>query len=127
MKVNFAFLLWPAAAVSFAGSACAMNSPSVQPIDCRVVDGNKLPAASGGSEALCAAIAKAAAAEAPNRRFSVEVRVLGNSSLAATVTTADGRKLPEQRFAASDRDLTKSSFERFAKALAGEAARAGGR
>ena len=49
----------------------------------------------------------AAAAEAPDNRFSVEVRVLGSSSLAATLTTADGRKLPEQRFAASDRDLTK--------------------
>lgn len=104
-----------------------MNSPSVQPIDCRVVDGDKLPAASGGPEALCAAIAAAAAAEAPDSRFSVEVRVLGSSSLAATLTTADGRKLPERRFAASDRDLTKTSFERFAKALAGEAAKAGAR
>ena len=63
----------------------------------------------------------------PNSRFSVEVRVLGSSSLAATLTTADGRKLPEQRFASSDRDLTKTSFERFAKALAGEAGKANSR
>ena len=66
-------------------------------------------------------------AEAPNSRFSVEVRVLGKALLAATVTTADGKTLPVQKFAVSDRELTKSSFERFAKALAGEAAKADGR
>jgi len=32
-----------------------------------------------------------------------------------------------QKFAVSDRELTQSSFERFAKALAGEAAKADGR
>lgn len=103
-----------------------MNSPSVQPIDCRVIGASKLPASSGGSEALCAAM-RAAADEANAGRFSVEVRVLGTSSLAATLTTADGRQLPEQRFAVSDRVLTKSSFERFAQALAEVAAKANGR
>ena len=100
----------------------SQNSPLT---DCKVVGGNKLPASSGGSQALCAAIAKAATAQAEAGRFSVEVRVAGSSSLAATLTTADGRKLPEQRFAIMDRTLTKSSFERFAKALADEVARAG--
>lgn len=103
-----------------------MTSPARPPVHCHVVGADKLPAASGGSKALCAAIVQAAAADAPNSRFSVEVRVLGRSRLAATLTTADGRKLPEQRFAVSDRELGKSSFERFARALAGEAAKAGG-
>lgn len=100
-----------------------MNSPSSQLVDCRVVDGDRLPAETGGPEALCAAIKRAATAEAPARKFSVEVRVLGSSSLAATLTTADGTVLPEQKFAISDRRLTKGSLERFAKALVGEVAR----
>jgi hypothetical protein len=104
-----------------------MNSSSPQLVDCRVVGGDKLPADSGGSDTLCAAIAQAAAAETPARRFSVEVRVLGRSSLAATLTMADGRTLPEQKFAVSDRSLNKGSLERFAKALVGEVARANGR
>ena len=101
-----------------------MNSPSPQLIDCRVVGGDKLPASSGGSEALCAAITRAAAAEVPARKFSVEVRVLGPSSLAATLTTAEGKKLPEQKMAISDRSLTKGSLERFAKAIVGQLAHA---
>jgi hypothetical protein len=126
MRAKLALIVLPLAGTLFAGSACAVNSPTRQPIDCRVLNGNKLPASSGGAEALCAAIAKAAADQAPAGRFSVEVRVLGAAALAATVTTADGRRLPEQRFAVSDRNLTQSSFERFARALAEEAARAGG-
>lgn len=94
-----------------------MNSPSPQQVDCRVIGGEKLPAETGGPDALCAAITRAAAIGAPARRFSVEVRVLGNSSLAATLKTADGKTLPEQRFAISDRSLTKGSVDRFAKAL----------
>lgn len=104
-----------------------MNSPSSQLITCRVIDGGKLPADTGGPEAVCAAIQRAAAAEAPGKKFSVEVRVLGSSSLAATLTTADGTILPEQKFAISDRSLTKGSLERFAKALVGEVARAASR
>lgn len=101
-----------------------MNLPSSQLIDCRVVGGDKMPAETGGPEALCAAIKRAAAAETPARKFSVEVRVLGSSSLAATLTTADGTILPEQKFAVSDRSLSKGSLDRFAKALVGEVARA---
>ena len=126
MRAKIAFLILPLATASFAGSACAMTSPTSPLIDCRVLNASKLPAASGGSEALCAAIAKAAEAAAPAGRFSVEVRVLGSSSLAATLTAADGRKLAERRFASSDRSLTKSSFDRFAKALVA-AAKADGR
>ena len=124
MPAKFAYVILPLMAASFSGSACAMNSPSPPLIDCRVIGGDKLPADSGGADALCAAITRAAAAQVPARKFSVEVRVLGSSSLAATLTTADGTILPEQRFVISDRSLTRGSLERFAKALVGEVARA---
>lgn len=101
-----------------------MNSPSSHAIDCRVIGGGKLPADSGGADSLCAAITRAAAIEAPGKKFSVEVRVLGSNALAATLTMADGRILPEQRFSISDRNLTKGSLDRFAKALVGEVGRA---
>ena len=100
-----------------------MDSSSLQLTDCKVIGGDKLPADSGGPGEMCAAIARAAATTAPQTRFSVEVRVLSESSLAATLTTADGRILPEQRFATSDRNLTRASLERFAKALVGEVTR----
>lgn len=100
-----------------------MNSPSLQPVECRVIGGDKLPADLGGPDALCAAITRAAAAFSASQ-FSVEVRVLGRSSLAATIKTADGTTLPEQRFAISDRSLTKGSVDRFAKALVDAVSRA---
>jgi hypothetical protein len=104
------------------GSACAMNSPSAKPAACRVVDGAKLPGASGGADALCSAIEQVA-----GDAFSVEVRVLSPSSLTALVTTAEGRRLPEQRLDISDRPFTRGSFERFARNLAAEVARTSGR
>jgi hypothetical protein len=100
-----------------------VNSASPQLVDCRVVNGAGLPSESGGPDALCAAIKRAAAAQIPARGFTVEVRVLGNSRLAATLTTAEGTILPEQNFAISDRSLTKMSLERFAEALVGQVAR----
>jgi hypothetical protein len=112
-------------AISAAGSACAMSSPT-PPVDCRVVGGGKLPAETGGADAVCKAISLAAGKVAPGRRFSVEVKVLGRSALAATVTTADGSILPEQKMASSDRSLTRGSIERFARALAGAVAQAPG-
>jgi hypothetical protein len=104
--------------VSVNGSACAMNPPSANPAACRVIGGAKLPSESGGADALCAAIEQAA-----GTAFQVEVRVLSPSSLAASVTTADGRRLPEQRVEVSDRQLSKASFERFARSIASEVAR----
>lgn len=101
-----------------------MNSSSPQLVECRVIGGDKLPADTGGADALCAAITRAAMAETPARKFKVEVRVLGRSSLAATLTTGEGKTLPEQRFSISDSDLTKGSIDRFAKAIVGEVARA---
>lgn len=104
-----------------------MNSSSAQLVDCRVIGGEKLPASAGGPTALCDAVARAAAAATPARKFTVEIRVLGSSALTATLTTAEGETLPEQKFASSDRDLTSSSLDRFANALIGAVARAASR
>lgn len=110
-------------AASLSGGACAMASPSGQSTSCRVVDGDKLPDGSGGAAALCMAIERAAAARAPAVDFTVEVKVLSSSRLVATVTSG-GRTMPEQKFASMDRDLSRSSFERFAAALADQLAKA---
>lgn len=103
-----------------------MTKTPHQIVECRVVGGDKLPAAAGNADSICAAITRAAEAGEPAARFSVEVRVLGQSALAATVTTADGRILPEQKYGSSDRLLNPDSIEFFAKSLV-ETARAGGR
>lgn len=107
-------------------SACAMNAPAAA-VTCRVVGEGNLPGGSGGANALCAAIEEAIAAEAPQAKATVEVRVLSAHRLAATVTTADGRTLPEHNFASSDRALTSSSFRRFARAIAARLAQDSGR
>ena len=123
MRAKFIAVSLAATIASVTGSACAMNAPSAtEPAVCRVVHGEKLPPASGGAEALCAAITQAA-----GKDFKVEVRVISASGLAAAVTMADGRSLPEQRLVVSDRPLSRSSFERFARSIAGEVARAQGR
>ena len=64
----------------------------------RVVGGDKLLADSGGSDAVCDEIRRVAAAIVPNKRFSVEVRILGSSWLAVTLVTEDGTTLREQCF-----------------------------
>ena len=84
---------------------------------CDVANAEKLPPESGGSEALCTAIAEAAASAGLAKGFGVEVRVLSPSMLAAVVITPNGRRLPEQRLVTADRELRKSSFERFARTL----------
>ena len=106
-----------AAAASVCSAACAMSPANNQASPCRVVGGEKLPAASGGPGALCAAIERAVSQRAPGVEFTAEVTVLSASRLAATLTSG-GRKLPEQKFASMDRDLTVASFDRFAAALA---------
>lgn len=94
-----------------------MNRSSAESASCQVVGGEKLPAGSGGAEALCAAIEQAG-----GPAFRVKVEVLSPSSLNAVVTLADGRILPGQRFDVSDRELSKSSFQRFAENLVAVAA-----
>jgi hypothetical protein len=125
MRVGIATIVLLLAAVAPAGSSCAMNAPSTQLVDCRVIGGDKLPAESGGADVLCAAIRQAAAEQAPGARFAVEVKVRGESMLGATITTANGTRLPEQKLAISDRALTRGSLERFARTLGGVMAQAG--
>ena len=105
-----------AAFVPMSESACAMNSVDRQS-RCSVVDGDKLPAESGGAAALCAAIESAAAKRAPGVGYSVEVTVQASSRLAAELVR-EGHALPQQNYASMDRALTRQSFERFAAALA---------
>jgi len=104
-----------------------MNASSKPLVECRVVGGDKLPADSGGSEAFCAAIERAAAAQMPDVRFKVDVQVRGPAMMVATLTTSDGKTLPEQTFSISDRGLDKGSLERFANNLVGEVARSASR
>lgn len=101
-----------------------MTAPSTPLVDCRVVGGDKLPAASGGANAFCAAINRAAAAQTPHQKFKVAVHVRGPSTMTATITMANGKELPEQTFSISDRALTKGSLERFANGLVGDVVRA---
>lgn len=94
---------------------------------CRVVGESRLPAESGGAGALCGAVERAVAAQAPGSGAQVEVRVLSSSMMEADVTLSGGSKLPTQTFASSDRPLAATSFERFANAIAAEIARASAR
>jgi hypothetical protein len=106
-----------AAATSLCGNACAMASPNKQSPACRVVDGDKLPAESGGAAALCTAIERAVAARTPGVAYTVEVQVVSSSRLKATLSRG-GQRLPEQNFATMDRELRADSFDRFAAAIA---------
>ena len=106
-------------------SACAMNAPQDKTMGCNVVGGEKLPAESGGADALCKAIATAVAEKAPGLGYNVEVHVLPQSRLSASVRLQDGRKLADQKFASMDRPLSSGSFQRFAAAIASEVAKAG--
>ena len=95
-----------------------MSSSAAGQPRCRVIGGEMLPPASGGADAICAAIEQVASARSPGVGYSVEVRVLSPSLLVATLTTVDGRKLPEQRYGAMDREFTRTSFQRFAESVA---------
>lgn len=112
--VSVALLL--AASASMSESACAMNWAERQS-RCSVVDGDKLPAESGGAVALCSAIERAIANRAPGVDYSVEVKVQSSSRLAAELLR-EGHALPRQNYATMDRALTRQSFDRFAAALA---------
>lgn len=103
-----------------------MTAPAQAHGSCRVIGGEKLPAGSGGADAICAAIQRAAAAKAPGVRYNAEIRVLSSSMLAANLV-ANGRKLPEQKFAVMDRAISASAIERFADAVATALAEAGKR
>ena len=66
MRERMALVAIAAAIGCVSGSACAMNSSERHPSpSCQVIDGNKLPAESGGADALCREIAAATAEAAP--------------------------------------------------------------
>ena len=121
--VRFAASSLVVAAVASASGVCAMTSPASANARCAVVGGDKLPAESGGADALCNAIRNALAKEAPKARVTVEVRVLTPSTL-ATMLVVEGRALPEQKFAVMDRNLNPRSIERFAQSIATKVAEA---
>ncbi len=112
------------ALVPFA-SAAGMTAPTVAGPRCQVANGEKLPAASGGVHALCAAIERALAAHKSNKRVAVRVTIGARSLLSADVTLSDGRKLPSLKMAEMDRPITKMTFERFGAAIANHIAGSG--
>lgn len=93
------------------------------PRRCEVANAARLPAASGGAQAICSAIERAVAAASPTAQYSAKVTVQSSSRLSA-VLVVEGRSLPEQNFAVMDRDLNPSSIGHFAEALAREVAKA---
>jgi hypothetical protein len=99
-------------------SAPGMTHPAPPPGSCEVSHGEKLPRASGGGTALCAAIAQAASARGLAATFAVRVSVGPKSQLSAEITLANGRSLPPLRMAEMDRPIGPSSFARFASAIA---------
>ena len=94
---------------------------------CQVINGEKLPADSGGAKALCDAVVTALEAHAPGQGYRVEIEVQGPSRLAASVTSKDGRKIAEQKMASSDKNLTKRSFSRFADAIVAQLSSSAGK
>ena len=106
------------ALLAVASSACAMTAPAQAGARCHVVEGEKLPAASGGARALCDAIERAAAARGLQQRFTVQVRVKPRAMLSAEVKLPDGRTLPALHMAEMDRPVTRDTLERFGLAIA---------
>jgi hypothetical protein len=114
-----------ALALAMAGSgAFGMTAPAAPSERCKVTNGGKLPAASGGSDALCDAIQQAAKAQGRHEAFTVRVTVGPRSRLTAHVTLLDGRSLPPLHMASMDRAIGKTTFERFGAAIADHVAAA---
>jgi len=108
-----------ALALAVAGSGALGMTASAAPSEqCQVTNGAKLPAASGRSGALCAAIQQAAEARGKHGTFTVRVSVGPRSRLTAYVTLADGRRLPPLHMASMDGAIGKSTLERFGAAVA---------
>jgi hypothetical protein len=123
MRDSFARLVLLLAALAPASTA-AMSAPGPTPLGgCHVIGGEKLPAASGGSRALCAEVERAIARLAPTVQYRAEIKVLSPSRLAAGLVV-NGRDLPEQKFAIMDSDLNPGAIQRFAHSLATEIAKA---
>jgi hypothetical protein len=117
MRGNFAasIVLLTVIALFPAGAMSVSNKGPIQ--HCSVIGGEKLPALSGGSTAVCAEIERAVAAAAPAAAYSAEVSVLSKSRLAAKLVV-NGISLPEQHFAIMDSELDAGAIQRFAASLA---------
>ena len=126
MRDRLARIAIAAALGCASGSACAMTAAD-QDARCQVINGEKLPADSGGAKALCEAVVTAIEAHAPGKGYRVEIQVQGPSRLAASITSKDGRKLAQQKMASSDKNLTKRSFGRFADAIVAQLSRSAGK
>ena len=124
MRGRFITSLAATALGVYSGVVHAMSAAD-QSATCRVIDGGKLPANSGGAKALCEAVTAAVEAQAPGQGYSVEIRVLGSSRLAALVMMKNGRKIAEQNLASMDKPITSGSFKRFAAAIAAKLAKSG--
>lgn len=98
-----------------------MSTGAEEQFHCNVIDGDKLPAASGGPNALCAAIERAISARSLGVAVTAEVKVLSSHRLSASLSRG-GEQLPVQQFASMDRELGRNSFERFAAAIADQLA-----
>jgi hypothetical protein len=124
MRGKFAPFMVVLAAGGIPWSTSAVSAPGQQTQHhCRVIGGDKLPADSGGADAVCSAIQRAVAERSPAVNFSAEVKVVTPSMLTANLTV-NGRTLPEQKFAIMDRELNRGAIERFAQSLAMEVAKA---
>ena len=121
MRGTIATIITILVATGMVPTAADAMSAGREQSHCHVIDGNKLPSASGGEAALCAAVKRAFSSRVPGIAYHAEIRVVSASRLAGNVTV-NGRRLPERKFASMDRPLAKSSFDRFAAALAQQAA-----
>jgi len=111
-----------AVALAVAGSsAFGMTPPAAAHGRCYVSNGAKLPAASGGSVALCAAIERAAESLG-KQAFTIRVDVGPRSMLTAYITLKDGRRLSPLRMAVMDSAIGKATLERFGAAVANHVA-----
>ena len=115
MTLGFKLMAVMMAAASTIAPAAAPQGHS----RCQVVGADKLPAASGGAKALCAALAREIGRQASGADYHATVTVVSKARLKAIVHL-NGRALPEQGFSSMDRPLAKSSFDRFAKAIASQ-------
>jgi hypothetical protein len=100
--------------------ACGMSTPTGKLSHCHVIAGDKLPAETGGEEAICIAIAQALQSGAANA--AVEVSVISPYLLSATVTLADGRKLPAIKVGSADRPLGTRAVRMLADSIAAQTA-----
>lgn len=102
-----------------------MVTSRLSKIECDVVNGEDLPAASGGAAALCRAIDDGATRRGLDQAFAIRVTVERHSVLAGDVTLADGRRLPDVRVADMDRPISGDMFMRFGLAVADHVGGAG--